>query len=102
MSKEKKEENNEQKKKKSSSQSNSQQSHRAPNKNVEQSFLGDLFKPLINIIQFIVSLIGFDSFFGIWMSIVFVFLFAYSLKFLFTGGRPERKKRQKKQAANEE
>ena len=101
MNNEKKGNNNEQKRQQSSSQSQ-QQSKSAPNKNVEQSFLGNLFKPLVNIIQFIVSLIGFDSFFGIWMSILLVFLFAYSLKFLFTGGRPEKKKKQKKQAAKEE
>ena len=46
----------------------------------------------------IVSLIGFDSFFGILMSIMVVFLISYCLKFIFTGGKSGKKLKKKQKA----
>jgi hypothetical protein len=54
----------------------------------------------VKFTQLIVSLIGVDSVFGIWMSITLVFSISYFLKFLFTGGKSGKKLKKKQKVEN--
>merc|ERR1712151_1167586 len=85
-----------------SSKRHTQTKNEIPKRNNEESFLGQFFRPIVNFIQNISSFVGFDSVFGIWMSILSVYLFSSVVKFLFAGGRPERRKKNKKAEATSE
>ncbi len=62
------------------------------------SIISSIINPFLIFFNGILSLIGFDSFFGVGIMIFLVFLLSYSLRILFTrGGKPIEKKKKNKE-----
>lgn len=61
----------------------------------ERSIISLITQPFLVILNGIVSLIGFDSFFGVGIMIFLIFMLSYSLRILFTGKSKPIEKRKK-------
>jgi uncharacterized membrane protein len=60
----------------------------------DKSILSMLTQPFLIIFNSTLSLIGFDSFFGVGIMIFLIFILSYSLRVLFTGrGKPMEKRK---------
>ncbi len=83
--------------KKTPESSNSQKKNEKPKTKTtesEQSILSLFTKPIFLLFNSVVSLIGFDSFFGVGIMIFLIFMLSYSLRILFSGtGKPAEKRK---------
>lgn len=60
----------------------------------DQSILSMITKPIFLLFNSVVSLIGFDSFFGVGIMIFLIFVLSYSLRIIFSGtGKPAEKRK---------
>jgi len=86
-------------KNKNPSESKKPNKKKTDTKNKQESDISSIISlitaPFLTIFKLIESLIGFDSFFGVGISISLVFLVAYLLKKLFSGGAKPGDKRKK-------
>lgn len=90
-----------------SSPKNTQKKTQTENKKNQKETNGNsifsfILNPFLVIFNSIISLVGFDSFFGVGIMIFLVFLLSYALRMLFTGGaKPLEKKKKVKDIKKE-